>query len=392
MSNILHICADFAGSEVYSHLLRTLSRRGADNHTMYVPMYADIPVGRHANDRADIDSGTARVIYSKDHWYYDRLLRRRKNRRIAEGVQRTVDMRAIDFIHAHYLFSGGGAAIRLQRRFGTPYVVAVRNTDANYFLKYAVHLRALGVEIMLRADRVVFISPCHQRTVLAEYIPARHREVITQKSCAIPNGVDAFWLDAAIPSTRNPSCTLHLLFVGEFRTHKNVGLCIRAVSVLRRNGHDARLVLIGDGPEMPSLRRLATPLGQGVVEFAGWIHAKEELRRRYEAADIFVMPSLKETFGVVYVEALSCGLPIVYGRGQGIDGYFEDGIVGYGCDPRNAEHLAECIVRIRENYDVMSRNATAAAARFCWDRVAEEYEALYLSINRDRDDTNQSVT
>ncbi len=91
----------------------------------------------------------------------------------------------------------------------------------------------------------------------------------------------------------------------------------------------------------------------------------------YREADVFLLPSRRETFGLVYAEAISQGLPVLYGRGQGFDGQFEDGRVGYAVDPDDPVAIADKVLSILGDYARFSASALAGSARF----VAEAYPA-----------------
>lgn len=92
------------------------------------------------------------------------------------------------------------------------------------------------------------------------------------------------------------------------------------------------------------------------------------------------MPSRYETFGLVYIEALSQGLPIIYTLGQGVSGYFEDGTVGYGVKPNNIGDIAEKIELIMNNFDSMSLDAPKFAQAFSWDSISKEYICIYKNL------------
>jgi glycosyltransferase involved in cell wall biosynthesis len=91
------------------------------------------------------------------------------------------------------------------------------------------------------------------------------------------------------------------------------------------------------------------------------------------------MPSFAETFGLVYAEALSQGLPLIYTKGQGIDGYFRDGEVGYAVDPNDPEEIADRISMILRRYLEISNFCTAQAGQFSWERIGNIYKSLYES-------------
>jgi len=104
---------------------------------------------------------------------------------------------------------------------------------------------------------------------------------------------------------------------------------------------------------------------------------KEELINYYRDADVFVLPSIRETFGLVYAEAMTQGLPVIYSKGQGFDRQFEEGTVGFHAESRNAEEIADRIEDIMSNYQTISENCVRLSDRFNWSEIAKEYQRLY---------------
>jgi len=105
--------------------------------------------------------------------------------------------------------------------------------------------------------------------------------------------------------------------------------------------------------------------------------SKEELIKHYRDSDIFVMPSKRETFGLVYAEAMSQALPIVFSRGQGFDGQFPEGEVGYSVKYNSPTEVADRIEQILNNYDAISQRALSSSERYRWFYIAREYAKLY---------------
>ncbi|MCM1113853.1 MAG: glycosyltransferase family 4 protein, partial [Muribaculum sp.] len=101
--------------------------------------------------------------------------------------------------------------------------------------------------------------------------------------------------------------------------------------------------------------------------------------------DLFVMPSRTETFGLVYAEAISQGLPVLYTRGQGFDGQFTEGVVGYAVDADNPGEIAERIADAAEHLAELSGNGLRLAERFCWREICERYRDLYEEIQARED-------
>ena len=104
---------------------------------------------------------------------------------------------------------------------------------------------------------------------------------------------------------------------------------------------------------------------------------KEELIDVYRSCNIYLMPSHYETFGLVYAEALSQGLPVLYTKGQGFDGQFEDGEVGYAVVSTDANDIKDKILKVIENYDKILPNIQHCLEKFKWDKIAKQYADLY---------------
>ena len=107
---------------------------------------------------------------------------------------------------------------------------------------------------------------------------------------------------------------------------------------------------------------------------------KEQLIEQYRKHDIFVMPSFTESFGLVYAEALSQGLPVVYSKGQGFDGQFEEGDVGYNCVARDANDVANSIKKIILQFDGIFGKKFKIVKKFFWDSICKQYTQIYNNL------------
>jgi glycosyltransferase involved in cell wall biosynthesis len=289
-----------------------------------------------------------------------------------------VKPRNFDLTHAHFLYSDGAVALQLAQLHGVPYVVTVRNTDVNVFMRYRPDLAPLCWKIAAHARRIIFISPAY-RELLLERAPDGLRESLRSKACIVPNGVGNSWLEHAgndqIRAANGQS--LRLLYVGDFSRNKNIATTIRAAALLNRS-RATTLTLVGGGGD--GEREIDALLATGSYPFVTRLQRVEDqsaLAAIYRRHDIFVMPSFLETFGVVYIEALSQGLPIVFSRGQAVDGYFPPGTVGEAVDPRDAESVRRAVAAIAERLDAVRPQCVAAARDFAWPSIARRYVDLY---------------
>lgn len=105
----------------------------------------------------------------------------------------------------------------------------------------------------------------------------------------------------------------------------------------------------------------------------------EEVLLHLRNSEIFVLPSINETFGLVYAEAMSQGLPIIYSKGQGFDGQFENGVVGYVVNCFNYRDIAQKIIDLYSSYQQFSDRCVSLVNKFKWSKIANEYKRIYQS-------------
>ena len=372
---VLHIAGGFAQHPLYSQLIRHLHAIG-HHQTIFAPVRSTAELSRQPPDEVDTLEYKFRHILKPVH----RILFRTKIRTIYRELVECVDPAQFDLVHAHTLFSDGAAALRLHQRFDIPYVVAVRNTDLNFFMRFRPDLRRILRSVLSGASRVVFLSPAYRRAFLLRLQPDL-REIVEEKSIVLGNGINSFWLEDHPTPVRDSSTPLRVLYVGEFSQNKNVDSILHATAALEKRV-PVQLTLVGDGGRTEN--RIRTAIDNGKYPFAkflGRVHNRGELRSIYRDHDIFVMPSFRETFGVVYIEALSQGLPIVHSRGQGVDGFFPPGTVSEAVDPYSVESIAAGIESVAARLEQVRPVCTSTAREFSWEAIALQYEELYRIIS-----------
>jgi glycosyltransferase involved in cell wall biosynthesis len=276
----------------------------------------------------------------------------------------------------------GGIALKLKYKEGIDYIVSVRNSDVNLFFKYGLWLRKAAIAIMLEASNIVFISPSYKRRVLETYIPNNVRQKIERKSLILPNGINNFWPNNACNITRVVrQGEIRLIYIGELTRNKNVKTCIKVVKKLSDKGYKATLKIIGEGPEEKTLRKMAAGDNKRVF-FYGFIDNKKTIAKLMAQSDIFIMPSFTETFGVAYIEAMSQGLPLIYTHNEGIDGFYQDGQIGYAVNPLNVDQIILCIEEIFSDYDNISMRCKIESHNFAWDKIGNDYINNIIKIHQ----------
>ena len=361
---ILQIANGYFDSRLYALLFSAMEQNSIKNQ-VYVPIRKDVRPPENSADH---------LVAVPNFTQLDRALFYSKQRKMRCDIEERSLWKGADIIHAHTVFSGGYTAWRLHKKYDLPYIVAVRNTDVNTFFKYMVHLRKTGVKIMREAEKVIFLSPAYRSAVLQKNIPAKYRREIAEKSVVIPNGISQLFFDhLAVPKTLADKSAVRLIYVGEISRNKNMEETISACGLLREKGYAVSLTAVGAISDESYRVKISD------CDFIEY-HEKcpqEEVLQYMRQADIFVMPSHTETFGLAYAEAMSQGLPVLYTRGQGFDGQFPDGTVGYAVSDTDAADLAEKIKLTIQNYTELSENCIRLAKKFRWEDIAKEYGRIY---------------
>ncbi len=369
---VLQIANDYLGTTLYTAFFNALADAGVTN-TIFVPVQYGTAY-RKENDGFRNDNGSSLVI-SPCFSPLDRLIFYSKQKKVYAGICQAVDIANINVTHAHTLFSAGYTAMNLKKKNGIPYITAVRNSDVNVFFKKMKHLRATGVEIMQNAERVVFLSPVYKKAVLEAYVPENVRDAIESKSLVIPNGISQRFLNKQPEKKMLTGGKIRIMYAGEVNQNKNLKETVEACKILIRKGYRCSFLVVGDVTDKSCGKVLQEDF---ITHFPRC--GQDELIHHYRANDIFVMPSHTETFGLAYAEAMSQGLPVIYTKGQGFDGQFQEGEVGYHVSDADAAELAEKIQAVVEEYRAISQRCIEKAKKFGWKGIAEKYKGIYDAV------------
>ncbi|MEA5444048.1 glycosyltransferase family 4 protein [Cyanobium gracile] len=186
-------------------------------------------------------------------------------------------------------------------------------------------------------------------------------------------GEDAAAL-AALDAAREPRT---VLCVARQYPRKRVGDLITAFQSVHQRLPSARLVVIGDGPEHRALQELVQRLELGAaVQLLGALADDGEVRDWYRRSAVFCLPSIQEGFGIVFLEAMASGLPVVSTTATAIPEVVPHGRSGLLVQPRDPAALAEAILKLLTNPELQARcraYGRAHVGAFSWDRVAERF-------------------
>src|SRR5262245_420852 len=315
-----------------------------------------------------------------------------------EGVEEVRRREGLDYalIHSHYWLSGV-AAVELRRRWGRPLIQmfhtlgALKNAVARSEAEREPEER-LAAERRLAAsvDRLVASNPV-ERSQLIRVLGADPERIRV-----IPCGVDLELFrpgDARQARSRlGLDAERVLLFVGRLAPIKGLATLLKALAAAKTNGlgrADVRLVVVGGDKEehwdveRARFRRMAADLGVAAwVDFRG-PQPQDRLPDYYVAADVCLMPSLYESFGMVALEAMACGVPVIGSRVGGLAVTVQNEVTGLLVPEGDAQALSGAIAHLLEDEGCRRRLGAQAAewARgFGWPCIARAVTELYGEV------------
>ncbi len=354
-----HICVNY-GARLFQELFLALNNSGVEQNIFY-PRNEKHHIA-DSDKPYRIDSPMILNLHTKVSFL-------KKRRVLQQQYDPLFQRNKPDLIHAHTLFSDGSLAYYYNKNFKTPYVVAIRSTDIDVFLKFKPWLRRYAKQILDHAGNIIFISPSLQKKFHQIF-----GSIYDSKSLVIPNGINQAYLNSGELNKKEPHTPLELLYVGSFLKRKKVPALIKLIE-----NSDTRLTIVGGGgnEEKKVLKMIQD---SNKIKYLGLIEDQSRLTQIYRKYDIFIMTSTAETFGLVYLEAMSQGLPVIYSTNTGIDGLFKQGSIGYGVGPGSIPEMKKVIDKILANYEVISKNCVAEAKNLNWGNIADQYHELYAKI------------
>ncbi len=286
----------------------------------------------------------------------------------------------LDLVHAHYAVPHATAAYLAKQILagsghGVPQVITtLHGTD----------ITLLGADRSYSETVAFCIQQSDAVTTVSESLKAdTYRELgVTCDIRVIPN-----FIDTGINRRRDvgslrprlaPNGEPIVIHVSNFRPVKRTPVAIEVFARVRRQT-PARLLMVGDGPDLSEASRLAKALGvEGDVEFVG---VQDQVVPLLSAADVFLLPSAQESFGLAALEAMACEVPVVASRVGGLPEVIEDGVSGFLHPPDDLDGMALSTLRLLTDEPLHARLAAAAREtahqRYSDTRIVPLYETCY---------------
>lgn len=233
-------------------------------------------------------------------------------------------------------------------------------------------LSALERRNVERAE-VVIVTSQYSRSVAL-----RHYEIAPELVRVVPEGIDvSAWMGLTDSAREARAHAPTVLSVGRQYPRKNTATLLDAFARVRVTLPRARLRIVGGGPELPRLRARVARMGlDEAVELRGELPTAAAVRAEYARAHVFCLPSLQEGFGIVFLEAMAAGLPVVGSNAAAIPEVVPHGSAGFLVDPRDSGAIADALLMILRDSDLrgrLGRFGRAYVRRYDWPHVARSF-------------------
>lgn len=272
-----------------------------------------------------------------------------------------------DVIHAHALGLSSEVGAWLKSRLGVPLVVTSHGETVCH---EKWQDRALLKRAAEKADAVVSVSSMLQR-------------VLEESGASVPMRVVLNGFRSHCASALRQKTPLSVLQVSGLISLKHVDDTIQAFAILQKQHPDAALTVIGDGPERQRLEDLCRSLSlQSAVRFTGYLPNSQVFQQMQDAL-FFVMPSFPEGFGIVYLEAMTCGCVTIGTENEGISDLIVHGKNGFLIprnDPKAIVQVIEWCLEHPDEAAAIAERGRRDAQGLTWEKNAKQYTALFQEL------------
>ncbi len=304
---------------------------------------------------------------------------------LANKVVQVARERRLDIVHAHYAIPHAAAAylarqILASSNDGAPKIITtLHGTDITLLGSDPSYMETVAFCINA-SDGVTAVSKSLKAQTQRELpVHTDIRVIYNFLQCDVYRRMpDRTLRDCYCPSSRFDRLVVH---VSNFRPVKRVPAVVEIFAAIRKRVN-ARLLLVGDGPDLPEARRRIRELDlTSSVEILG---EQDELVPLLSEADLFLLPSIQESFGLAALEAMACKVPVVASRVGGLPEVIESGVNGFLHDPADLPGMAESGIALLTDPELRSRVANAGRTtvedKFCADKIVPIYEAYYEEV------------
>jgi L-malate glycosyltransferase len=302
------------------------------------------------------------------------------NLALSVAIQNVVEQHDLDLLHAHYAVPHATSAWIARELLGRDefrIVTTLHGTD----------ITLVGQDPSFRSLTQFSIAKSDGLTAVSEYLRQEthtHFDIPLDDICVIPNFVDlARYSRGAYPCHRSklaePGEKI-VAHISNFRSVKRVDDVVRVFARVARE-MPARLLLVGDGPDRAKAHDIAE--AEGVADRVLFLGKQTSVAELLSCSDLFLLPSENEAFGLVALEAMACGVPVIATRIGGIPEVVEHGVSGFLADVGDVETMADFAIdmlRDDDRWRQFSEAARHGAEQFGDDAIVSRYESYYMEV------------
>lgn len=363
---VCHLASYFDTNQLYARMVDNLSALGVEQ-SVYSPRGFENQV-----------SDTNMVSYRGEQIWtkLDSYLFLRKIRKYNDFLAQNESIKSSNLCHAHSLFSDGMSAYKLKQAHNIPYVITVRNTDLRIFARYFIHLRTNARSVIENASGVIFANHNYPDR-LAKLLDMK---IDRAKVKVIPNGLDPFWFETINTDIARTSSTINVLSVGNVIKLKNHITLIHAIN----NYNDAKtdkcpemkLTIVGNCESLYG-RYLKSRYQSRTISFTGSLPFTE-IVSLMRSSTLFALLSWRENFGIAYAEAVSQGLPIIYTKREGFDGWVDEGVWGYSCEHNDGAGFVKLALKLSQKNIPTTASKKLVSDLFDWNNITKDIKNIYV--------------
>lgn len=276
-----------------------------------------------------------------------------------KALENLLEKEDIDIIHGHYLFPAGAAAVEVGQKYGIKTYVTAHGSDMFELYKSQPLMRSTIRTVLKDADRVLAVSNALKHEIVATGVVG-----IADKTKISLNSVDINKFSSKENDSFKKEFKLTdkpiVMFVGNLIKRKNVDSLLEAKKIANS---DYYLVIVGDGPLSKKLQKKVEEDNIRDVIFTG---SRDDVENIIPSCDVLILPSFSESFGLVLIEALACGKPVIGSDVGGITEIINEN-VGLLVNPKKVSSIAKAVDKIINDDDlrmVLSMNARNRARDF----------------------------
>lgn len=305
--------------------------------------------------------------------------------RMYKGIKDTVagiykDFK-FDIIHSHVALPDGYCGMLVAKEYKKPLVVTIHGKDFYKTIFRNEKCKGNIEKVICFSTKTIVVSN------ILKNIGKDNLNIEKNKLNVIPNGIDLKKLktgninDSFDEQYRNKRIFLSVGYLIMRKAHRYV---IEALSKLILKYPNIIYLIGGDGPEENNLKKLAKKEGlEKLIKFFGRLN-HQEVMRLMRSCDIFILPSWNEAFGVVYLEAMANGKPVIACRGEGIDGIIKDKETGILVKPKDVDSLVKAMDYLLSNLDeardIGKRARKLVLKNYSWEKSAEKIIKVYQEV------------